>query len=129
MLEGGPGGSPSSGAATGKVPGGQSDGQAVHADVGVDDPSLVRAVVVGGHGIAAPLVNPRGVRARARELVMIPTSKGPSGRYCREGRIATWDVSWWAEYAGSGHAVGVEAGMNRSNQATMRVQRSITAGN
>ena len=62
MLEGGPGGSPSSGAATGKVPGGQSDGQAVHAGVGVDDPNLVRAVVVGGHGIAAPLVNPRGVR-------------------------------------------------------------------
>jgi len=62
MLEGEPGGSQSSSAAIGKIPGGQSDGQAVHADVGVDDPSLVRAVVVGGYGIAAPLVNLRAVR-------------------------------------------------------------------
>jgi len=64
MLEGGSGGSQSSGAAIGKIPGGQSDGQAVHAGVGVDDPNLVRVVVVGGYAIAEPLVNLRGVGGR-----------------------------------------------------------------
>ena len=43
--------------------------------------------------------------------------------------VVPWHPGGWAVRAGANHPVTGEAGMNRSNQATIRVLRSMTAGN